>query len=91
MSWEIVLGIAELCAFVGVFVKWSATRAKTDAETSAALRELASALKEFKTQSNEAHKEMWVSIDQNTKDIQRHDRWIGIHDACEEREREDLR
>ena len=56
MSWEIVLGIAELAVFIKLFVTWSASRAKTDAETASALRELAEALKEFKSQSNEAHK-----------------------------------
>lgn len=91
MSWELVLGLAELIAFVGVFAKWSASRAKTDAETAAALRELAEALKEFKSQSNEAHKDMWKSIDRNTENILRHDRWIEIHDDREEREKEDLK
>lgn len=91
MSWELVLGIAELVAFVGVFAKWSASRAKTDAETAAALRELAGALKEFKSQSNEAHKEMWVSIDKNTEKINEHEMWIGKHDAREDREKEDLK
>lgn len=91
MSWEIVLGIAELVAFVGLFAKWSAARAKTDAETASALRELAEALKEFKSQSNEAHREMWSSIDRNTEKINEHEMWIGKHDAREEREREDLK
>lgn len=80
MTWELVLGLAELVAFVAVFARWSATRAKIDAENAAALRELASALKEFKSQSNEAHKEMWTEIDRNTKDIQEHEKWIGRHD-----------
>lgn len=91
MSWEIVLGIAELVAFVGLFAKWSASRAKTDAETAAALRELAEALKEFKNQSNEAHKEMWVSIDKNSEKINEHELWIGKHDAREGAERDDLK
>ena len=41
MTWELVLGLAELVAFIAVFAKWSATRAKIDAENAAALRELA--------------------------------------------------
>lgn len=91
MTWELFLGLAELVAFISVFAKWSASRAKTDAETAAALRELAEALKEFKSQSNEAHKEMWVSIDKNSEKINEHEIWIGKHDAREEREREDLK
>ncbi len=80
MTWELFLGLAEVVAFITVFAKWSASRAKIDAENAAAQRELASALKEFKTQSNEAHKEMWTEIDRNTKDIREHDKWIGQHD-----------
>ena len=91
MSWEIVLGIAELAAFIAVFAKWSASRAKTDAETAAALRELAGALKEFKSQSNEAHKEMWSAIDVNAHEIQRHEKWIVRHDAREERTEDDAK
>lgn len=63
MTWEIVLGIAELAAFVGVFAKWSSTRAKTDAETAGALRELAGALKDFKSQSAKEHDELWHAHD----------------------------
>lgn len=80
MTWEIVLGLAELVAFVAMFVAWATKRAKTDADTAAALRELASALKEFKSQSNEAHKEMWTAIDDNTHNIREHEKWIGQHD-----------
>lgn len=80
MTWELFLGLAEVVAFITVFAKWSASRAKIDAENAAAQRELASALKEFKSQSNEAHKEMWTEIDENTKAIQKHETWIGQHD-----------
>ena len=80
MTWELVLGLAELVAFIAVFARWSATRAKIDAENAAALRELAGALKEFKSQSNEAHKEMWTAIDENTHEIRAHEKWIGQHD-----------
>jgi hypothetical protein len=89
MTWDVFLGLAELVAFIAVFAKWSASRAKTDAETAAALRELAGALKEFKNQSNEAHKEMWGAIDNNTQDIMRHEKWIVRHDARENRTEED--
>ena len=91
LSWELVLGLAELIAFISVFAKWSASRAKTDAETAAALRELAEALKEFKSQSTEAHRDMWKSIGENSDKINEHEMWIVKHDAREEREREDLR
>ncbi len=91
MTWELFLGLAELVAFIKLFTSWSAKRAKIDAENAAALRELAGALKEFKSQSNEAHKEMWVSIDKNSEKINEHEIWIGKHDAREKREREDLK
>lgn len=89
MTWEIVLGMAELVAFVAVFAKWSASRAKTDAEMAAAQRELASALKEFKSQSTTEHNDMWESIDRNTEEIQKHEKWIIRHDASEHRESEE--
>jgi hypothetical protein len=89
MTWELVLGLAELVAFIAVFAKWSATRAKIDAENAAALRELASALKEFKSQSNEAHKEMWGAIDSNTHEIQKHEKWIGQHDLIHDLTKEE--
>lgn len=91
MTWELFLGLAELVAFIAVFAKWSASRAKIDTENAAALRELASALKEFKSQSNEAHKEMWTAIDDNAHEIQRHERWIVRHDAREERTEDDAK
>lgn len=85
MTWEIVLGIAELVAFVGIFAKWSASRAKTDAEMASALRELAGALNEFKERSNAEHEDMWETIDRNTEEIHKHETWITKHDAREER------
>lgn len=91
MTWELFLGLAELVAFISVFAKWSASRAKIDTENAAALRELASALKEFKSQSNEAHKEMWTAIDDNAHEIQRHERWIVRHDAREDRTEDDVK
>jgi hypothetical protein len=91
VTWELVLGLAELVAFIAVFAKWSASRAKIDAENAAALRELASALKEFKSQSNEAHKEMWVAIDDNTHNIREHEKWIVRHDARKGIVEEDLK
>lgn len=91
MTWEIVLGLAQLVTLITVFTKWSASRAKIDAENAAALRELASALKEFKSQSNEAHKEMWVAIDENTHEIARHEKWIVRHDARKGIVEEDLK
>ena len=30
------------------------------------------------------HKELWRSVDNNSKDIQRHEIWIAQHDAKEE-------
>lgn len=86
MTWEIVLGIAELVALVGIFAKWSASRAKTDAEMASALRELAGALNDFKERSNVEHEDMWASIDRNTKEINKHETWITKHDAREGRE-----
>jgi histone H3/H4 len=91
VTWEIVLGLAELVALIAMFVTWATKRAKTDADTAAALRELASALKEFKSQSNEAHKEMWVAIDENTHEIARHEKWIVRHDARKGIVEEDLK
>ena len=32
MTWELFLGLAELVAFIAVFAKWSASRAKIDTE-----------------------------------------------------------
>jgi hypothetical protein len=91
MTWEIVLGIAELAAFVGIFVKWSASRAKTDTEMASALRELAGALNYFKERSTVEHEDMWKSIDRNTEEIHKHETWITKHDAREGREQEDLK
>lgn len=91
MTWELFLGIAELVAFIALFTSWSAKRAKIDAENAAAQRELASALKEFKSQSNEAHKEMWTAIDENTHEIARHEKWIVRHDARKGIVEEDLK
>ena len=91
MTWEIVLGFAELLALIGVFVAWSSKRAKTDAEMAAAQRELASALKDFKSQSTEAHREMWTAIDENTHEIAKHEKWIVRHDARKEIIEEDLK
>lgn len=91
MTWELVLGFVELASVLYAVWKISASRAKIDAENAAAQRELAGALKEFKSQSNEAHKEMWVSIDKNTEKINEHEMWIGKHDAREDREKEDLK
>lgn len=91
MTWEIVLGLAELVALIAMFATWATKRAKTDADTAAALRELASALKEFKSQSNEAHKEMWTAIDENTHEIARHEKWIVRHDARRGIVEEDLK
>ena len=91
MTWELFLGIAELVAFIALFTSWSAKRAKIDAENAAALREMAGALKEFKSQSNEAHKEMWTAIDGNTHEIQQHERWIVRHDARENRTEDDAK
>lgn len=80
MTWELVLGFVELASVLYAVWKISASRAKIDAENAAAQRELASALKEFKSQSNEAHKEMWTAIDENTHEIRAHEKWIGQHD-----------
>ena len=80
MTLESVLKLVEIASILYAVWRVSASRAKIDAENAAALRELASALKEFKSQSNEAHKEMWTEIDRNTKDIQEHEKWIGRHD-----------
>lgn len=80
MTLEHVLKLVELVSILYAVWRVSAQRAKIDAETAAAQRELASALKEFKSQSNEVHKEMWTEIAQNTKDIQKHEKWIGQHD-----------
>ena len=91
MTWELFLGIAELVAFIALFTSWSAKRAKIDAENAAAQRELASALKEFKSQSTEAHKEMWGAIDENANDIKRHEKWIVRHDARENRTEDDAK
>jgi hypothetical protein len=88
---EQVLKLVELVSILYAVWRVSAQRAKIDAETAAAQRELASALKEFKSQSNEAHKEMWTAIDDNTHNIREHEKWIVRHDARKGIVEEDLK
>lgn len=91
MTWEIVLGIAELVAFVGVFVAYAIKKTKSETELACALQALAESLRVFKDESKEEHSSIRGKIAKNREDIDRHERWIIRHDAKEQNEQEDLK
>ena len=63
-------------SFITITVKLTQYITKADAKIDRVAAEVEAAEGE--------HKEIWRSVDTNTKDIQRHEIWIAKHDAKEE-------
>jgi hypothetical protein len=73
MSWEIALGVISLLGFAGSIATWVSKLSKTLAVLETTINTLNKVITEFKNNSHDTHKEMFLRINNNERTLENHE------------------
>ncbi len=73
MTWEIVVGLIALVGFVGSIATWFSKLSKTLGVLESTIQTLNKTIDEFKRNSHETHRELFVKFGNHEKTLENHE------------------
>ena len=88
MNWEIALGVIALIGFAGSIATWVSKLSKTLAVLETTINTLNKVISEFKNNSHDTHKELFLRINSNERTLENHEgRLKNLETAKKENEK----
>jgi hypothetical protein len=84
MSWEIAAGVIALLGFAGSIATWVSKLSKTLAVLETTINTLNRVISEFKNNSHDTHKEMFIRINNSERTLENHEGRLRLLEKTKE-------